>query len=147
LQYPPFFCDLTLDGGTTPELRIDGYSGGRLALSKSFSSDRSKDQFWLAADDRELIGDGSDATRLVFHTVDKFGALRPFAGGEVAFELTGPGVAVGDNPFRLTDSGGVGAIWIKTLPKSSGNIVVTAAHSLLGTKSVRIGIQPPAANR
>ena len=147
LQYPPFFCDLTLDGVTTPELRIDGYSGGRLALSKSFSSDRSKDQFWLAADDRELIGDGSDATRLVFHTVDKFGALRPFAGGEVAFELTGPGVAVGDNPFRLTDSGGVGAIWIKTLPKSSGNIVVTAAHSVLGTKSVRIGIQPPASNR
>jgi beta-galactosidase len=144
LPYPPFFCDLTLDGSATPELRIDGYTGDKLALSKSFSSDRSKDRFLLAADDQELIGDGSDATRLVFQTVDRFGAIRPFAGGEVTFELTGPGVAVGDNPFRLTDSGGVGAIWVKTLPKSSGNIVVTAAHSLLGAKSVRIGVQPPA---
>jgi beta-galactosidase len=144
LQYPPFFCDLTLDGIATPELRIDGYTGDKVALSKSFSSDRSKDRFLLAADDRELIGDGSDATRLVFQTADRFGNMRAFAGGEVAFEITGPGVAVGDNPFQLTDSGGVGAIWIKTLPKSSGNIVVTAAHSLLGTKSVRIGVQPPA---
>ena len=143
LKYPPFFCDLTVDL-TTPELRIDGYAGNRLALSRSFSPDRTKDQFFLAADDEELLGDGSDATRLVFKTVDRFGALRPFAGGEVAFEVAGPGAIVGDNPFQLTDSGGVGAVWIKTFPKSSGRMVVTAAHSLLGSKSVTIKIQPAA---
>jgi beta-galactosidase len=142
LKYPPFFCDLTMGGGNHPELRIDGYVADRLALSKSFSSDRTKDRFFLGADDEELIGDGSDATRLVFQTVDRFGAVRPFAGGEVSFKLTGPGAIVGDNPFRLTDSGGVGAVWIKTLPKSSGHIVVTAAHSLWGPRSVRIGVQP-----
>jgi beta-galactosidase len=140
LPYPPFFCDLTLEG-TSPELRIDGYVGDRLALSRSFSSDRTQEQFVLAADDQELIGDGSDATRLVFQTVDRFGALRPFAGGEVTFQVEGPGVMVGDNPFRLADSGGVGAVWIKTLPNSDGRIVVTAAHSLLGTRSVEIKVR------
>jgi beta-galactosidase len=141
LKYPPFFCGLTFDDVPNSELRIDGYIGAKLALSKSFSSDRTKDQFFLAADDQELIGDGSDATRLFFQTVDRFGALRPFAGGTVELKLTGPGVIVGDNPFQLADSGGVGAVWIKTLPKSSGRIVVTATHSLLGSKSATIKIQ------
>jgi beta-galactosidase len=147
LPYPPFFCDLTLEGAATPELRIDGYLGDKMALSKSFSSDRSKDRFLLAADDRELMGDGSDGTRLVFQTADRFGAMRPFAGGEVAFDIAGPGVVLGDNPFRLVASGGVGAVWIKTLPGSSGNIVVNATHSLLGTQSVRIGVRAPSSLR
>ena len=102
LEYPPFFCDLDIeDAAAKPELRIDGYVGDRLALSKSFSSDPAQDQFFLAADDAELTGDGVDATRLVFKVVDKFGAERAFAGGKVAFEITGPGVIVGDNPFTL----------------------------------------------
>lgn len=146
LKYPPFFCDLTAGGITTPDLRIDGYVGGRLALSKSFSSDRTRDQFSVAVDDEELMGDGSDATRLSFKIVDRFGAVRAFAGGEVAFALSGPGVIVGDNPFRLTDSGGVGAVWVKTTPGSSGHIIVAATHSSLGRKSVEIrirtGLQP-----
>jgi beta-galactosidase len=121
-------------------LRIDGYVADTLALSKSFSADTAKDQFLLQADDAELTGDGSDATRLVFQTADQFGAVRPFAGGEVHFALRGPGVIVGDNPFRLTDSGGVGAIWIKTTPKSSGRITIQATHSFLGTKSIVIRV-------
>ncbi len=143
LKYPPFFCDLNIEEAVpTPELRIDGYVGEHLALSKSFSSDTAKDQFILEPDDTDLTADGSDATRLVFKTVDRFGALRPFTGGEVTVALTGPGVIVGDNPFRLTDSGGVGAIWIKTLPKTSGRITITATHSSLGKKSVEIKVHP-----
>ncbi len=142
LQFPPFFCDLDLDGASHPELRIDGYVGEALALSKSFSSDPAQDQLFLAADDAQLIGDGSDATRLVFKVTDKFGAERAFAGGSVSFELSGPGMIVGDNPFLLTDSGGVGAVWIRTLPHRSGPIALTAAHSSLGKKSVEINVQP-----
>ncbi|HZM01628.1 MAG TPA: glycoside hydrolase family 2 TIM barrel-domain containing protein [Candidatus Saccharimonadales bacterium] len=142
LQYPPFFCDLDVDGASHPELRIDGYVGGAIALSKSFSSDPSQDQFFLAPDDAELIADGSDATRLVFKVTDKFGAERAFATGEVSFETTGPGLIVGDNPFSLKDSGGVGAIWIKTAPSQPGRITLTAVHSLLGKKSIEINVQP-----
>ncbi|HTB85863.1 MAG TPA: glycoside hydrolase family 2 TIM barrel-domain containing protein [Candidatus Sulfotelmatobacter sp.] len=143
LKYPPFFCDLELDGGKKPELRIDGYVGDKLVLTKSFSSDAGKDQLFLAADDAEITGDGSDATRLVFKVVDQFGAERAFGEGQIVFEITGPGVIVGDNPFTLLDdSGGVGAVWIKTLPAATGSIVVKAVHSALGEQSVNVNVKP-----
>lgn len=144
LKHAPCFVDLDLDGGHRPELRIDGYLGDTLALSRSFSSDPAHDQFALAADDNALVGDGTDATRLAFRVVDRFGAIRAFAGGTVAFEITGPGVLVGDNPFDATDSAGVGAVWLKTLAGRSGRVVVTARHSSLGARSVAVDVAAPA---
>jgi beta-galactosidase len=144
LKFPPFFADLELDGASQPELRIDGYVGGKLVLSRSFSADPAKDQFSLKADDVDLVGDGADATRLVFKVEDQFGADRAFAAGTVAFEITGAGVLIGDNPFALAASGGVGAVWIKTVPNGAGNITVTATHSTLGSKSVEVRVQPDA---
>ena len=144
LKYSPFFADLVLDGTGHPELRIDGYVGNRLALSKSFSSNATQDQFLLAADDAELIGDGADATRLVFKVVDKYGASRAFGSGNVSFEVNGPAVIVGDNPFALAESGGAGAVWVKTVPGSSGRITIKVRHSEFGTKSVEIHVQPEA---
>jgi hypothetical protein len=141
LEYPPFFSNLTLDGVAKPELRIDGFLGKKRVLSRSFSSDTTQDKLWLKADDAELIADGSDATRLVFRAVDKFGAPRPFVGGEVALALSGPGVIVGDNPFRWDDSGGAGAVWIRTVLGSAGHIRVSATHAALGKKSVEITVR------
>ena len=138
LKYPPFFADLTLDGSRKPELRIDGFVGNKKLISRSFSSDTAKDSLWLQADDVTLTADGVDATRVVFRAVDKFGAPRPFVGGAVALEISGPGTIVGDNPFRWDDSGGVGAVWVKTLPDKAGKIKLTASHSVLGRKSVEL---------
>jgi beta-galactosidase len=138
LKYPPFFCDLEVenpgDSGKTktppPELRIDGYVGDNLALSRSFSADVGKDKFTLIADDDTLTADGSDATRLVFRVLDQYGAPRPFTNGGVVFHIDGPGVIVGDNPFTLLDdSGGVGAVWVKSLPEKPGRIFVRAVYS------------------
>jgi beta-galactosidase len=142
LKHAPFFADLEFDGVTPPELRIDGYVVERQVLSRLFSSDHSADQFSLAADDAVLIGDGADATRVVFKVVDKYGAERAFADGEVRFEIDGPGVVVGDNPFSLADSGGVGAIWIRTIPNGRGGIRLSAKHSALGKKVVEINVEP-----
>ena len=141
LHYAPFFADLDMDGTARPVLRIDGYVAGHLALSRSFCSDAAEDKFLLEADDADLTGDGIDATRVVFRVADRFGAPRLFAGGEVTFELSGPGVLVGDNPFSLTESGGAGAIWIKTRPESSGRMVVKATHTILGAKQVTIEVR------
>ena len=138
LEHPPFFCDLDVDGTEKPELRIDGYVGAELVLSKLFSSNVANDQFLLAADDTELNGDGSDATRLVFKVADQYGSERAFGTGTVSFEVNGPGAIVGDNPFALTESGGVGAVWIKATAGGSGPIKVVATHSALGAKSVEI---------
>ncbi len=140
LKYPPFLADLVADDSRKPELRIDGYSGGTLVLSRSFSADAASDRLLLQADDSEIRNDGSDATRLVFRAVDKFGAPRLFAGGSVTFAVQGPGVIVGDNPFDLAASGGVGAVWIKAKPGSRGRIRISAQHSLLGSRSVEIRI-------
>ena len=141
LKHPPFFSDLDLDGSARPELRIDGFVGNRLLLSRFFSSDPSQDQFLLEADDTVLDADGADATRLVFKVADKFGAERAFGVGEVTFELTGPGVIVGDNPFSLVESGGVGAVWIKALADKVGLIRISAKHSTLGTARVEIAVR------
>ena len=142
LKYPPFFASLDLEGSGHSELRIDGYVANGLVLSRSFSADAAKDQFMLTADDSAIAGDGVDATRLTFQIVDKFGAPRIFAGGEVTFELTGPGLLVGDKSFSLTESGGTGAVWVKASPASSGKIVLKATHSTLGSKSVTVRVEP-----
>ena len=140
LKYSPFIADLEIDGAENPELRIDGFLSGRMVLSRRFSSDHSRDRFQVKADDLELAGDGIDMTRLAFGVVDKYGADRAFAGGTVSFEVTGPGVIVGDNPFSLEDSGGVGAIWIRTLPDTGGEIGIKATHSSLGTATLHIRV-------
>ncbi|MHB8336270.1 MAG: glycoside hydrolase family 2 protein [Ignavibacteriaceae bacterium] len=142
IKYPPFFADLEINGKNHPELRVDGFIDDKMVLSKSFSSDTSKDKFFLKADDKEIIGDGSDATRLEFKVVDKYGSQRLFAGGKVTFEIKGPGEIVGDNPFQLEDSGGAAAVWIKAKSNSSGEIAVKATHISLGSKSVVIKVKP-----
>lgn len=138
LKAPPFFANLQMDGADHPELRIDGYIGRTKALSRRYSSDRAADQLWLKADDAELRADGSDSTRLAFGAADKFGSLRTTGAGSVTLRISGPGSIVGDNPFALEQPGGVGAVWIKTLPSHPGRIEVEASHPLLGRRSIVI---------
>ena len=143
LKHPPFFVDLDLDAAATaakPELKIEGYAAGKLALTRQFSSDATQDQFVLAADDAELTGDGSDATRVEFKVVDKYGAERAFAKGAVRFELAGPGALVGDNPFDLDPAGGVGAVWVRAAPGGSGVITLTARHPQFAPRQVTVAV-------
>jgi beta-galactosidase len=142
LKYPPSFADLELDGSTHPELRIDGYLGDRLVLSRPFSSDPSADRLSLKLDDAELTGDGSDATRLSFAVTDKFGAPRPFVQGQIHFRIEDPGVIVGDNPFQLEDSGGAGAVWIKAAPGATGHLAIEVTHTSLGSHKLSIQLRP-----
>lgn len=145
VKHAPFFVDLDFDGGAHPELRIAGFMGDREVISRKFSSDPARDQFVLKADDKELVADGADATRLMFGQMDAYGNPRLKGGGEVAFAVEGPGKLVGDNPFQLADPGGVGAVWIRTLPRETGHITVTARHSTLGEQTVHIKVIRPSA--
>ena len=133
LAYPPSFADFTaVDGSSLPDLRIDGYLGDDLVASRSFSADPSGDALTLAADDAEIAADGTDATRLWFRVVDRYGAPRPYAVGQVTLDLAGPGVLIGDNPFDFAAAGGVGAAWLRSLPSSPGLVTITATHPALG---------------
>ncbi|HET9075945.1 MAG TPA: glycoside hydrolase family 2 TIM barrel-domain containing protein [Acidimicrobiales bacterium] len=145
LPYPPSFVDFTDVSGTgLPELRIDGYLGGRQVASRRFSSDPSADRLAVSADDDRLVGDGSDATRVVVRAVDRYGAPRPYVTGDVTFSVDGPGVLVGDNPFAFADAGGVGAVWLRTIPNSPGMVRVRASHPSLGHGDATIRVSEPA---
>lgn len=143
LRHAPFFANLNMDGAGLPELRIDGYIGNKLVLSRSFSSNHAEDRLFVHADDTELQADGSDTTRLMFACVDKFGAPRPFVGGKVYIHIEGPGTIVGDNPFDLGESGGAGAVYIRTLPDRTGRIRAAVRHAKLGGGNIEINVQRP----
>ncbi len=141
LKCPPFFADLMVHGAGNPELRIDGYVGQKMLLSRSFSSDRSADRLQLHAADNELVADGSDATWLVFEATDEFGAISPFVSGEVTLTVEGPGRIVGDNPFQLADSGGSGAVLVQTIAHRTGHIHISASHASRGKAHTDIEVR------
>ncbi len=138
LRYPPAFADLTVTGAGLPELRIDGYVGNRLVTTKTFASDPSGDRLSLVADDPEITADGSDATRVVFRALDAHGNQRPYVSGSVSLQVNGPALVVGDNPFAFADFGGVGAVWLRSVPGHAGLIRLTATHPTLGSPTVNV---------
>jgi beta-galactosidase len=144
LAFPPSFADLTTDGSSLPDLRIDGFVGDQRVISRSFSADRALDQLVVAADDREIGADGSDATRVTFAVVDRYGAPRPGTGGpDVSIAVSGPGVLAGESPFALGRAGGAGAVWIRGRGQP-GRIRVTVTHPALGAREVTIDAVGPA---
>jgi beta-galactosidase len=124
---------VTGDASSLPDLRIDGYLGTELVAYRSFSADPSGDVLALAADDAEIEADGTDATRLSFRAVDRYGAPRPYVTGQVTLDVDGPAVLIGDNPFDFAAAGGAGAVWLRSLPGSPGLVAVSATHPTLGT--------------
>ncbi len=139
LAHPPFVANIR-DGlrGGWGDLKIEGYIGGNLVITKMMSGKGVDQQLLLEPDDRELIGDGIDATRVVLKVTDEFGAVRPFANAAIALSLEGPGEIIGENPFSLF--GGVGAVWIKT-KESAGIIRFTARHQKLGSKTIELRVK------
>ena len=141
LRYPPFFVDFEEPPSEKPDLRIDGYLGNHLVLSRSFSADRSLDRLWLEADDPELEAGGSDCTRLAFGAVDRFGTPRATMQGVVRLTVDGPAAIVGDNPFDLSGAGGLGAVYLRTVAAGTGAVRVTAEHATLGRASVQLQVR------
>ena len=139
LPHPPFVTDLrqVLWRGWG-DLKIEGYIGGRLAITKQLSGRGVDRQLLVEPDDTELIGDGIDSTRVVLRVTDEYGAPRPFANDAIVLLLEGPGEVVGENPFALF--GGVGAVWVRT-KEAAGVIRLTAKHPTLGTKTVEIRVR------
>ncbi len=140
LPHPPFFADLSnLPLNPWGDLKIEGYLGDKLAVTKTYSGRGVDAQLHLDIDDTELDGDGIDATRLVLRVTDEYGGPRQFSSAAVTLTIEGPGEVIGENPFALV--GGVGAVWIKA-KEASGTITVTGRHAVLGAKNVSIRVRP-----
>jgi beta-galactosidase len=143
LSHPPFFADMSgLPLNPWGDLKIEGYIGDKLALTKTYSGRGVDAQLHLDPDDTELDGDGIDATRLILRVTDEYGEARQFSSGAVALSIDGPGEIVGENPFALV--GGVGAVWIKS-KEGAGTVTVTGRHAVLGSKSLTISVRQVAA--
>src|ERR1051326_7514891 len=139
LKYAPFVANLRAGiGGGWDDLRIEGYLAGKKVIERKMSAKGVDRQLLVEPDDRELIGDGIDMTRVVLKVGDEFGNARPFSNAAITLSLQGPGEIIGDNPFALF--GGVGAVWIKTRP-GAGLISLKATHETLGSKTVSINVK------
>ncbi len=139
LRYPPFVTNIRegINKGWG-DLTLEGYIDGKLVITKKLSGQGADRQFHLLPDDKELNGDGIDATRVVFKVTDEFGAIKQLANAAISLSLTGPGEIIGENPFALF--GGVGAIWVKT-KEAAGLIRLTAKHPYLGEKTIQIVVK------
>lgn len=143
LKYPPFVTEISnmmLEAWV--DLRIEGYIGGKMAISKTLSGAGIDADLKLELDDTELEGNGSDATRVVMRVTDQFGNTQQFASGAVALSVTGPAEIVGENPFSIV--GGVGAVWLKA-KEAGGTVRITAKHQYLGTRTAEVRVKPVAA--
>jgi beta-galactosidase len=143
LAYPPFLVHLPARAPKTmPELTIQGYVGGQQVTELRMSSDPAGDTLALGVDDATIVADGSDATRAVFRAVDEYGNLRRYPAGEVTLTLTGPATLIGDNPFAFGAYGGLGAVWIRSLPGQTGTITLAASQPELGQAQVQVRSVP-----
>ncbi len=135
LKYAPFVFDLNGQphAHRWGDLRAEGYIGGKLAITKTLSGRGVDSNFALIADDRELMADGADSTRVVVRVTDEFGAVRTYANDPIAFTLDGPIKLIGDNPFALI--GGTCAVWIRA-GQIAGTARLTAKHPRLGEQTV-----------
>ena len=139
LPHPPFVTNIR-DGirGGWGDLKIEGYIGGKVVITRMLSGKGVDRELVVKPDDLELLGDGIDATRVVLRVTDEYGGARPFANAAITMTIDGPGEIIGDNPFSLF--GGVGAVWIKT-KQAAGTIRLNAKHAFLGTKTVEIKVK------
>jgi beta-galactosidase len=136
LPYPPFVTNIR-EGlrGPWGDLKLEGYLGGKLVITKMMSGRGADRQLLVEPDDLELIGDGIDSTRIVLRVTDEYGAVRPLANAAIALSVEGPGEIIGENPFSLF--GGVGAVWLRT-KEAAGLIRFTAKHPKFGSKTVEV---------
>ncbi len=141
LEHPPFVGGKDLEdlwNKNWKPLRIEGYIQGKKVIERILSNQGIDAGFEIQADDDELVGDGSDTTRVSFRVVDEHGNHRHLAYGALTFEISGPGEIIGDNPFALI--GGCGAIWIRT-KVGQGTINLSVTHPWLGTKKISIEVR------
>ncbi|HMF63730.1 MAG TPA: glycoside hydrolase family 2 TIM barrel-domain containing protein [Edaphobacter sp.] len=133
LEHPPFFLTLPNGNDDWGDLRLDGYIGGKRVISRSLSGKGIDQSFEIAADDTELLADGSDMTRVALRVTDHFGRPRPLCFDPIILELSGPAVLVGETPLAL--SGGRSAVWIRSTSQA-GTAVLHATHPHFGTRTL-----------
>jgi beta-galactosidase len=140
----PSFVDLRMDGRAGADLLIEGYLGDELVATQRYSGDRGADVLTVTPDDDEIVADGVDATRVQLAVADKFGELRGSSEARLTLELRGPGVLIGEPIFDFSETGAVGAVWVRSRGDGdAGLITLRASHHGLGSASASVQARLP----
>jgi beta-galactosidase len=137
LRYAPFVMELSELFHKWGDLRLEGYIGEKMVISKTYSGSGVDAKFGLFPDDSELVGNGADSTRVVLRVMDEFGRIRPFANDAIKLEIDGPAEIIGDNHFSLV--GGTGAVWLRA-KEQAGRVALTATHPVLGRQEILLTV-------
>ncbi|NLB54981.1 MAG: hypothetical protein GX811_04310, partial [Lentisphaerae bacterium] len=141
LKYPPFFCTNLghIWGPSWLDLQITGYLGKKRVIEHKFPASQEANVLEMTIDDKELIADGSDMTRILLRHTDEYGNQQPHSRLAVTLELHGPGTLIGPNPCALV--GGVAGLYLRA-GKEVGTVTVTArAPSMQTRQTVKIKIK------
>jgi beta-galactosidase len=130
----------TLWGPSWKDLHIVGFLGDRVVAEQRIPASHEAVTLELTVDDRELVADGTDMTRVLLRHTDSFGNLQPHSRVVVNLEVTGPATLVGPNPCALV--GGVTGLYLRVGIKA-GTVRLTAhAPALAQTRTATVRIRP-----
>lgn len=134
LPYPPFVVPgLTMIatwGALYQDLVVQGLIGGEVVIERKIAAAAPPAGLTLECDDRELLSDGSDMTRVIFRIVDRYGTPLRYAFTVVDLSLHfnsssngTPPALIGDLPMALV--GGQAAVYLKS-GTATGHATITA---------------------
>jgi beta-galactosidase len=140
----PTIVDLRMEGRDGADLLLEGYIGDTLVITRKFSGNRTADVIASRADDATIVADGRDATRVELRIDDEFGEARGHSEAQLTLDLRGPGVLVGEPVFDFTETGAVGAVWVRSRAAGeTGVITLRASHYRMGSVTALIEAQLP----
>jgi len=93
------------------DLHLVGFLNGKPVAEQRIACSQPPAKLELSTDTDQLFADGADMTRLAFRITDKYGNPLPYAAQIITFEVEGPALLIGENPFPLI--GGQAALYIK----------------------------------
>ncbi|MGN6330964.1 MAG: glycoside hydrolase family 2 TIM barrel-domain containing protein [Motilibacteraceae bacterium] len=122
------------------ELHVRGRVGTQDVAELHLTRNTSLDHLEARADDPWILGDGVDSTRVTFQVCDAYGTLRATAAGAVTIRVEGPGALIGPDVLDLPAS--AGAVWIRSLPRAEGTVLLHLSHPTAGRSTARVDVRP-----
>lgn len=92
---------------------VRGFVGGKLVISRQFSSEPMPVRLDVVADETLLSDEAKDSTRIVARALDQAGNILPFFAESIEIAVTGKARLLG--PTTVPLCGGVAGFWVETI--------------------------------
>ena len=129
-----------VDGFEAGGLLAKAWVGDKVVASDEVHTPERAERLLLQSDDKELIADGTDMTRVVIAAVDDRGTLVRKYDHRVFIEVRN-GTLIGENPIHL--EGGRIAVYVQSRDSQVLPIQVRVTSTGLATDTLQIGVHLP----